>query len=144
MFYFFFRGDMDPSDMSSEMEAGYKLDTEFLQRTPSHITIGKLTKQYNTYPRLKQKGGCPDKTIAKSLFKTQDGNNIEAVVKSTLDRETEKYDSEGSEEFYDAIDAESMLEQASKDQMEHPVTDKMTRDTSMGVEYAPTPELILR
>ena len=122
MLYFFFSGDMDPSDMSSDMEAGYKLDPEFLQRTPSHITIRKLTKQYNTYPRLKQKGVCPDKTNAKS----------------------EKYDSEGSEEFYGAIDAESMVEQASKEQMEHPVTDKMTRDTSMSVEYAPAPELILR
>ena len=140
MFYFFFSGDMGPSDMSSEMEAGYKLDPEFLQRTPSHFTIDRLTKQYNTYPKLKQKDNCPDKTAVK----TQDGNDIEAVVKFTLDKETEKYDSEGSEEFYDANDAESMMEHASKYKMEHPVTDKMSRDTSLSVEYAPTPELILR
>ena len=140
MFYFIFSGELDPS----EMEAGYKLDPEFLQRTPSHITIGKLTKQYNTYPRLRQKDDCPDKTNVKCLFKTQDGNYASPVVKFTLDRETGKHDSDGSEEFYDANDAESMVEQASTDKMEHPVTEKMTRDTSTGVEYAPTPELISR
>ena len=128
MFYFIFSGDVDPS----EMEGGYKLSAEFLQRSPSHITIGKLTTttQYNTFPRQKQK--------------TQDGNYASPVFKFTLDGETGKHDSDGSEEFYDAIDDESMLEQASTDKMEHPVTEKMTRDTSTGVEYAPTPELISR
>ena len=129
MFYFIFSGDVD----SSEMEGGYKLSAEFLQRSPSHITIGKLTTtttQYNTFPRQKQK--------------TQDGNYASPVFKFTLDGETGKHDSDGSEEFYDAIDDESMLEQASTDKMEHPVTEKMTRDTSTGVEYAPTPELISR
>jgi hypothetical protein len=66
------------------------------------------------------------------------------VFTFTLDGETGKHDSDGSEEFYDANDAESMMEQASTDKMEHPVTEKMTRDTSTGVEYAPTPELISR
>ena len=95
------------------MEGGYKLSAEFLQRSPSHITIGKLTTttQYNTFPRQKQKDDCPDKTNIKCLFKAQDG-------------ETGKHDSDGSEEFYDAIDDESMLEQASTDKMEHPVTEK--------------------
>jgi hypothetical protein len=140
MFYFIFSGELDPS----EMEAGYKLDPEFLQRSPSHITIGKLTKQYNTFPRLRQKDDCPDKTNVKCLFKTQDGNYASPVFTFTLDGETGKHDSDGSEEFYEANDAESMMEQASTDKMEHPVTEKMTRDTSTGVEYAPTPELISR
>ena len=108
MFYFIFSGDVDPS----EMEGGYKLSAEFLQRSPSHITIGKLTTTpFNTFPRQKQKDDCPDKTNIKCLFKAQDG-------------ETGKHDSDGSEEFYDAIDDESMLEQASTDKMEHPVTEK--------------------
>jgi hypothetical protein len=66
------------------------------------------------------------------------------VFTFTLDGETGKHDSDGSEEFYDANDAESMVEQASTDKMEHPVTEKMIRDTSTGVEYASTPELISR
>jgi hypothetical protein len=135
MFYFIFSGDVD----SSEMEGGYKLNPKFLQRSPSHITIGKLTTtttQYNTFPRQKQKDDCSDKT--------QDGNYASPVFKFPLDGETGKHDSDGSEEFYDAIDDESMVEQASTDKMEHPVTEKMTRDTSTGVEYAPTPELISR
>ena len=140
MFYFIFSGELDPS----EMEAGCKLDPEFLQRSPSHITIGKLTKQYNTFPRLRQKDDCPDKTNVKCLFKTQDGNYASPVFKFTLDGETGKHDSDRSEEFYDANDAESMVEQASTDKMEHPVTEKMIRDTSTGVEYASTPELISR
>jgi hypothetical protein len=142
MFYFIFSGDVD----SSEMEGGYKLNPEFLQRSPSHITIGKLTTttQYNTFPRQKQKDDCPDKTNVKCLFKTQDGNYASPVFKFTLDGETGKHDSDGSENFYDAIDDESMVEQASTDKMEHPVTEKMTRDTSTGVEYAPTQELISR
>ena len=108
MFYFIFSGDVDPS----EMEGGYKLSAEFLQRSPSHITIDKLTRTpFNTFPRQKQKDDCPDKTNIKCLFKAQDG-------------ETGKHDSDGSEEFYDAIDDESMLEQASTDKMEHPVTEK--------------------
>jgi hypothetical protein len=140
MFYFIFSGELDPS----EIDAAYNIDPALLQRTPSHITIGKLTKQPNTFSRLRQKDDCPDKTNVKCLFKTQDGNYASAVFTFTLDRETGKHDSDGSEEFYDSNYAESMVEQASTDKMEHPVTEKMTRDTSTGVEYAPTPELISR
>jgi hypothetical protein len=45
----------------------------------------------NTFPRQKQK--------------TQDGNYASPVFKFTLDGETGKHDSDGSEEFYDANDA---------------------------------------